>query len=326
MAEPVIAHPAADRATPEALVVEQDRSVVPLSTWMVDAAVVAGRDGRLLQIVTPADSRLTYPLELMLGEGGSQWIVRSGAGFREGFTGAPMSWTGGRFFPVDGPIPEPDHSRDAALGSMELQISTLHPAAVGLELGASTVAATSAMTGSEPAGWGATEPVTEPWSTSEVTAFCRDRAPDPTSLVVVGGRHRNHVVGRLQVRRVAAGVLEEVRLAGPAASAVGQDAVEQLAADLAGTARTMVVGVHPIRADGTRPAEPSTPPVPFGMLVGHAVVAERGAEYARFAPASSVRMLRGRKGTPACWCRFDGGPDEPYLQLAAVLRHFGLTR
>ena len=62
MGEPVIAHPAADRATPEALVVEQDRGVVPLSTWMVDAALVATRGGRLLQIVTPADSRLTYPL------------------------------------------------------------------------------------------------------------------------------------------------------------------------------------------------------------------------------------------------------------------------
>jgi hypothetical protein len=293
---------------------------------MVDAALVATRGGRLLQIVTPADSRLTYPLELMLGEGGSQWIVRSGAGFREGFTGAPMGWTGSRFSPVDGPIPEPDHTRDPGLGSMEVQISTVHPAAAGLELGTSTVASTHAMTGTEPAGWGAAEPVTEPWSARDVTAFCRDRAPDPTSLVVVAGGRGSQVVGRLHVRRVTAGVLEEVRLAGPAASAVGQGAIEQLAADLAGTARSMIVSVHPIRADGTRPAEPSPPSVPFGMLVGHAVVAERGAEYACFAPASSVRMLRGRKGMPACWCRFDGGPDEPYLQLAAVLRHFGLTR
>lgn len=318
-------HPAADRSTAEALVVEQARSLVPLSTWVTDAAVSAATDHRLLQVLTPAASRISYPLELLFGDGGGQWIVRDGADrFRDGFTGAPMGWTGARFAPIDGPVPDPDTGRDLATGGIEVHLSTLHPANATLELGATTAAAMRALTGAAPLGWGTAEPAAQPWSQREVTALCRDRAPDPTALVVVGGEPGRRAVGRLRVSRVTTGVLEEVRLAGPVAAAVGQDAIEELVEEVAGTTRTMLVAVHPTRTDGARPAEPSPPALPYGLLVGHPVVEQRGSDHARQAPASSVRVLGRRSGTPACWCRFDGGPDAPYEQLAAVLEHFGV--
>jgi hypothetical protein len=326
--EPVteLEHPAADRITTEAVVVEQGRAVLGLSGWLADAAVAATGSGRLLQVVTPPDTRITYPLELMFAEGGAQWVVRDGTGgFRDGFVGLPLGWNGLQFVPLDGQPPEPDPARTPSAGSIEVQISTLHPASTDLTLGAATVAATRALTGADPLGWGTGEPATQPWSPRQITEVCRDRAPDPTALVVVGGTPGRRVVGRLRAERVTSGVLEEVRLAGPAAAEVGQDAIDALVEDVAGTARSMIVAVHPVRAAGTRPAELSPPATPYGLLIGPTVLADRGVDHARRAPAPAVRVLGRRSGDPACWCRFSGGTGPAFEQLGAVLRHFGLT-
>jgi hypothetical protein len=323
--EPVTAfdHPAADRVTAEAVVVEQPRAVLGLSGWLADAAVAATGSGRLLQVVTAPDTRITDPLELMFAEGGAQWVVRDGGpvGFRDGFLGLPMGWNGLRFVPLDGTPPEPDPTRPPGQGSIEIQISTLHPASAELLLGASTTAAVRALTGAEPLGWGTGEPATQPWSPRQVTEVCRDRAPDPTALVVVGAG----AVGRLRAERVTAGVLEEVRLAGPRATEVGQDAIDSLVEDLAGTARSMIVAVHPVRSGGTRPAEVSLPATPYGILIGPTVLADRGVDHARRAPAPTVRVLGRRSGDPACWCRFTGGTGPAFDQLGAVLGHFDLS-
>jgi Family of unknown function (DUF6177) len=317
--------PAADRITAEAVVVEQGRAVVGLSSWLADAVVAANSSDRLLQVVTPPDARITYPLELLFAEGGAQWVIRDGVGgFRDGFTGLGVGWNGLRFVPLDGDVPEPDHSRDPGAGSIELQISTLHPASDGLQLGGSTEAAALALTGARPVGWGTGEPATQPWSTRQVTEICHDRSPEPTALVVVGGEPGRRMVGRLKSERVSTGVLEEVRLAGPAATAVGQDAIDGLVEDLAGTARSMIVAVHPTRSGGTRPAEPSLPATPYGILIGPTVLADRGVDHARQAPASVVRVLGRRSGDPACWCRLDGEPGAAFGRLGAVLRHFGM--
>lgn len=317
--------PGADRVTTESVVVEQGRAVLGLSTWLVDAAVAATSSGRLLQVVTPADTRITYPLELLFAEGGAQWVVRDGAGgFRDGFLGLPVGWNGLRFVPLDGRVPDPDPARDPAAGSIEVQITTLHPASHDLRLGASTEAAALALTGAQPRGWGTAEPVTQPWSTRQVTEICHDRSPQPTALVVVAGEPGSRVLGRLRTERVTSGVVEEVRLAGPAAAAVGQDAIDGLVEDLAGTARSMIVAVHPVRAAGTRPAEVSLPATPYGILIGPSVLSARGVDHARLAPASAVRVLGRRSGDPACWCRLDGEPGAAFDRLGAVLRHFGM--
>ncbi len=314
MVELLTVHPAADRVTPQALVVEQARAVVPLSTWLATAAVDAQRAGLLMQLVTPADSVLTYPLELLLGDGGGHWVVR------DGFTSVPLAWDGNRFTPVGGPVPSPvPDARDG----LEVRITTLHHPDGALELGAAADAAVRALTGSPPTGWGVVEPVTEPWSARELTALCRARSPLATSLVVLGGGPGRRAVGRLRVSRVREGVVEEVGLAGSAAAAVGAAGIEELVGELADTARSVVVSVHPVRVGGERPSRPSPPALPYGLLVGHPVLAERGVDHARRAPAGEVRVFGRRSATPGCWCRFTG--DVPaFEQLTAVLRHFGL--
>ncbi len=321
MVKQVTWHPAADRATTDALIAEQDRSVVPLSSWLADAAVEAVATGRMLQVLTPSYSRITYPLELMLRDAGCQWIVREGPElFRDGLDGVRMRWNGARFAtdlnaaPPDVDIPQ------AGSGDLELQITTLHPASSELQLGASTEAAVRTLTGSDPTGWGTSEPSTQPWSPREITTLCRDRAPTSTQVVVTG----NGVLGQILVERTETAVREQVRLSGPLAGVVDASAIESLAADVAGSAHSMIVAVHPGRFDGLRGARFTMPALPYGVLVGQSVVAERGAAHAEQVPVTRYAML-GDGPRHACWCRLDAGPGRPYELLTAVLEHFDLT-
>ncbi|CAL99929.1 DUF6177 family protein [Saccharopolyspora erythraea] len=321
MVDALTGHPAADRETAEAIVVEQDRRVVPLSSWLADAAVTAAAGGRVLQVLTPARSRITYPLELLITDGHAQWVVRDGVErFRDGITGEPLRWNGARFTAAEGPAAPPVPTRS---GSLEVQITTLHAADNALQLGLSTEAAMRALVGAAPAGWGVVEPASEPWSPRELTRHCHDRSPEPTNVVVVGGEGEPAAVGSLEVTRVDTGVRERLRLAGPASTAVGQDAIEDLAAAVAGKARSMLVASHPGRLDGLRWHTPTMPALPYGILVGHQVVQQRGVEHAQSAPAARVRILGLDRGR-ACWCRLDGGQKAPYELLTDVLRHFGL--
>ena len=82
--------------------------MVGLSTWLADAAVDAVHSGRTLQIVTPADSLVTYPLEVLLGQAGGQWVVGTSATTTA--TASPASalhWDGTRFVPTAGTAERP---------------------------------------------------------------------------------------------------------------------------------------------------------------------------------------------------------------------------
>lgn len=317
MVEPVTWHPAADRATVEALVAEQDRSVVPLTGWLADAATEAVATERTLQVLTPASSRITFPLELMLRDSGGQWILREGPErFRDALSGVRVRWNGARFAPDPEPeLPDLDVPTPGS-GDLQLQITTMHPPSSSLQLGASAETAVRAITGSDPAGWGVSEPVTQPWSPREITALCRDRAPNSTQVVVLG----NGVVGQLLVERTAAEVRERVHLSGPQAGVVDAAAIEALAEQLAGSARSLIVSAHPGRHHGLRAGKPTPPALPYAILIGRSVVAERDLAHAEQVPLTHYRILDG-----ACWCRLDYGPDRPYELLTAILQHFGIT-
>lgn len=330
MGHPVTTHPAADVVTPQALIIEQDRNIVPLTHWISDAAAVARNTERRLQILTPPYSSITFPLELLIREyQAGQWVVRTPdrSGFVDGLTGRPLSWNGAMFAADGGGIPAPMMSavRSLGAGSIELIIETLHPASATLRLGVSMVAAVTALTGAEPTGWGTAEPVSQPWSARELTAFCRTRAPRPTSLVVVGADPIRGVVGMLTVTRVTTGVLEEVRLIGPASRRANQDAVEQLAHQLATTARGMLVVVHPGRVDTTRASGSTMPILPYGVLLGHRAVGGYGLDHTSRSPIPHGVRLIGTEGRRGFWCRLDGHPEGPFRALADILTHFGLT-
>lgn len=317
MVKQVTWHPAADRATTEALIAEQDRSVVPLTGWLADAATEAVATERTLQVLTPVYSRITFPLELMLRDSGGQWIVREGRErFRDALSGVRVHWNGARFATdLDAALPDPDVPAPGS-GDLELQITTMHPPSPSLQLATSAETAVRAITGSDPAGWGVSEPVTQPWSPREITALCRDRAPSSTQVVVLG----NGVLGQILVERTEDAVRERVRLSGPQAGVVDAEAIEALTEQLAGSARSLIVAAHPGRRDGLRASKPTLPALPYAILIGRSVVAERGVAHAEQVPVTRRRILDG-----ACWCRLDSGPGQPYELLTAVLQHFGVT-
>ncbi|TVT61604.1 hypothetical protein FNH05_02765 [Amycolatopsis rhizosphaerae] len=320
MVEPLTPHPAADRVTAEAIVVEQDRSVVPLSNWIADAAVTAGASSRVLQLLTPADSRITYPLELLLRDTQAEWIVRDGPGrFRDGIAGYVVQWNGVRFVPDLDAQPAEPLPPVAGSGDLAIQITAVHRAAETLELGMTAETVITAITGAPPTGWGVAEPATQPWSRREITAHCRERAPGPSRVVVVG----SGIVGQLYADRLDTGVLEQVQLSGPPAGVVRQEDIEEFTDEVAGRVRVVIVAAHPDRLNGLRGSKPSLPELPYGILLGHEVIAEHGVMHAEQAPAARVRII-GTGKRRAAWYRLDAGPARPYETLHAVLRHFGL--
>ncbi|MGW5704445.1 DUF6177 family protein [Amycolatopsis japonica] len=294
----------------EALVFEQFRTVVPASPRLIDAAWAAVESGRTLQVVTAEDSGITYPLEKLLSEVGGEWVVRDGRGrHREGLSGFPLTWNGGRFVREPGASPSPPDTTVGS-GEVEVRITALHPAGQPLRLGEIVQAVVSVLTGTEPTGWGVAEPATEPWSAAEVAAFCRDHAPEPSGLVVVGPG----ITGRLRVSTVDGGVLEEIELAGPAAGTVRQEAIETLATALAPLVRQMLVTTHPGRRGGLRSSTPTLPAVPYGLLVGHETVGAKEPP-----PAAEVKML-GMPGREAAWFRLGSGRRSPSEELDEILR------
>ncbi|WP_370936736.1 DUF6177 family protein [Amycolatopsis sp. cg13] len=314
MVQPLTEHPAADRTTPEALVVEQFRHVVPDSPWLRTAAAAASRDRRALQLVTSEHSRLTYPLELLLREAGADWIVREESGaHRDGFRGIPLHWNGIRFVPSPGEprpiVPGPPPGS----GDAELRITTARTGAETPRIGESAACAIRALTGRDPLGWGIAEPAAQPWG--DLAAAARRV---PARFVVVG----SGCLGRLRLSTTDSGVVEEVLLSGPAAGSVSRHAVEALADRLAESAQTMLVSVQPGRSHGLRSAKPSPPSIPYGLLAGPELIAPRGVPHARQVPGVRAEIL-GAAGRHAAWYRFDGGPEAPIAQLTAVLQHFG---
>ncbi len=325
MVDALSPHPAADGETPAAVIVDKDRTVVGLSRSIIDMAVTAQRSGRVFQLVTPGYSRLTYPLELTMTDGLGQWVVRDadGAGFRDGLTGDTLRYDGARFVSdPDVGVTPPRTDLPPHVGSVALQIETLHQPSDELVLGASTAAAWRALTGSDPLGWGIAEPVSQPWSRRELTSMARSRAPEPTSMVVVGGERDRAALGMLTVERISTGVVERLRCSGPAAGAVDQQDIEVLVDEVAGSARSMLLAVHQHRVDGLRDSVPSMPPLPYGLLLGHRVIAGSGLDHALAAPAPRLR-LAGRGRRQAVWVSPGRGPFSPALR-GAHRRHGSL--
>ncbi|WP_344591273.1 DUF6177 family protein [Actinomadura vinacea] len=175
-----------DVLTDQAMVLLQDRPVVPLTTWMADAIGDCAESGRTLQLVTPLDSRLSLPLRVVASGPGVQWVVRNADGYYEGLTGRPLQWSGGTFMPV----PE---ARDYAPGfttrptapiGAQLSLTYRLRHGSGGALGGPVQRLLQLLTGKAPAGWGPAEPLQHPWHPDRLTEYVRGRAA--ARLIVVG--------------------------------------------------------------------------------------------------------------------------------------------
>ncbi|HEX6471191.1 MAG TPA: DUF6177 family protein [Streptosporangiaceae bacterium] len=343
--------PGADLVTERAAIVAQHRPMVPLTAWLADALRRCGESKRTLQILTPPDARLTLPLRLMLAGQGGRWVVRGRTRIYDGLTGATLNWDGASFT-----TPEDETGRGAVAADFttvpvpvgEQLICTfraLHPAAEDTRIGSAVELLCEALTGAPPGGWGTAEPATQPWHRGELTAFCRDRAPHPTWLVVVGGLAARRAVGTLLVSRTPDGVEESVTLAvgGPHGGA-GSRRTEQPEppaltdpAQLAAVAGRVVTeaGVESLFAQRAVGGEDASTvphwtgiPGPVGLALSARAVREIGLERALRPPDVPVTRIggpgsgAGGSGGQAVWYGLgDGVSPESRLRLHRLTQH-----
>ncbi|TQN30190.1 hypothetical protein FHX37_0051 [Haloactinospora alba] len=336
-------HPAVDHSTTGALVALQERPVVWFSSWLADAVSASAANSQGLQVVTPAHSRVTFPLRTVLTKPGGRWVVREsdGSGHYDGLTGVPLVWDDDAGYvtapehrlPDSGKregkaaaAPSPTFRAGASElgGHLLLDLRLLHPATEDLRLGGAAESLSRTFAGAAPAGWGTSEPALAVWDRDGLTALCRQRAPQPTWTVLVGPEGRPFL-GTQRVSRVRSGVKESLTVM--AARSAGEElplgSLPEVVREFAGqgTLQSLTAYRLPGRPDGTyEPRAPSLP-VPVGMAVGPEGVAEAGLAHALDAPSTGHRL--GPSMFPAVWFPLGSGTDPAaWRRLDELLRHF----
>ncbi|WP_030668309.1 DUF6177 family protein [Streptomyces sp. NRRL B-1347] len=329
--------PAVDVLTDSTAVVIVDRPVVALTAWLSDVLRTTVTSGRALHIVTPPHARLSLPLRTALTGPPNRWVVQDPEhGYYDGLSGAVLHWQDGTFAPgldQDGEATAAEaFAPPGATGERQLTVSfrTHHAPDPDLVLGRGLEAAWRHLTGDAPAGWGTAEPINLPWSPRQLTALARDRAPHPSHLLVVGHPDRP-ALATLRVERTRTGVAQEVTLAlGLAAGAPAPlDAIEPLAEVLVGRhgLRTMLVTLHPARADLTVPAHLEHPPAPVSFTLGAADVRAVGIDHARRTPLPHRPTPLGPVTEPALHYRFgDGADPATWADVEGLTRHLAAAR
>jgi hypothetical protein len=327
--------PAADLVTDHAAIVVQDRPVVPLSSWIADAIRQCGGDGRVLQIVTSSDARITAALRTAMRSEPAQWVARDDGGYYDGLSGVRLMWDGGRFVSdLDdegkATVAEPfTQASDGLRAQLALTLLVRHPMPERMTLGLAAERLTAALTGSPPTGWGATEPLTRPWDRSELTAACRERGSRPTFVVFNGGSGTDAGragCGALSVAPRHTDVEETVEMIvvyPPHDDLPLDDLGSLVEIATSGTAfETMVVFRHAGPTDLTVPARWTGFRAPVGLAVGPEQLRGIGRGQALSAPDVRPRIIGGVQ--PSVWFPLgDGRSVEGFQRLHRLLQHLG---
>ncbi|GAA1440443.1 DUF6177 family protein [Nocardiopsis tropica] len=332
-------HPMVAALTEEAAVVVEDRPVVPFSTWLADALGAHARQGRSLQLVTPASSRLTEAVATLLTAPLARWAVANSDGFRDGFSGRPLTWDERYGLIADPPGSVPTDSQlrtDPALEESDHQllvtVKTDHPADPHLVLGRTAELLTETLAGSSPSLFGPTEPATLVWDTPTLTGLCRKRSPRSSRLLFTGppaSVRPDGVLafsGTLTARRTRDGVRETVTLvvSHPAGQEPDTSALVPLVRELTdrGVLHVMEVRRRQGRSDLTRAPYSTGGLTPVGLALGVETIASLGVEHALAAPVRAVPV--GPPMTPAVWYDLDAANDpdrDGWKSFGALLTH-----
>ncbi|TDD85602.1 hypothetical protein E1293_10880 [Actinomadura darangshiensis] len=332
-------HPAVDVITARSAVVVQNRALVPMSSWLIDAMARCAESGLSLQVLTPHDGRITLPLRMALGGSKMRWVVREpGDGHYEGFTGLPLDWDGMEFVPAerartDGPSSTFLHGTGDEAGAVLghhviVDLRVVHDATAELELGAAVEGLAKALAGAAPVCWGTAEPALSRWDRAAITALCRRRTPRATWLVFTGGHGGTGpaFAGTVRVARVDSGVKEEITFVmsrpGGTLSPDTLDTLAELAGQHASTTALSTLTAYwaPGRADLTHPARRLGHPTPVAMAIGPSGIAETGTRRVLSAPVRA--QLIGDPAEPGAWYRLtDGAPDTAWPTLRELIRH-----
>ncbi|MBT3151111.1 hypothetical protein HTV45_09455 [Streptomyces sp. CHD11] len=330
VAVPEDEQPVVDVLTATTSVVLADRPVLALTTWLSEVLRGTSESDRALQIVTPPHVRLSAPARATLLQVPNRWVVQDPAqGYYDGLSGTVLRWRDGTFTPALGAdgtasvaeaFGRTSPSRDRQL---VVAFRTALPAHEDIVLGEALEAAWRALTGSAPAGWGTAEPVNLPWSPRRLTELARDRAPEPTHLLVTGHPGRP-ALAWIRVTRTTAGVEQDMTLT----IGYGQDeeppleAITPLAETLVGEhgLTTMLASVRRGPRDLTTAPVLQAPPVPVAFTLGARDVRGIGLTHARRPPVEVRPVVLGPASAPALHYPLGDGSDAGAL---VVLRHLG---
>jgi len=336
MPNSLIFSPGVDLVTDRVAVVMQDRPVIGMSSWLSDTLAAAKAEGRDVQLVTPRTSRVTWPVRSMLFNGAfSKWVVTADDGeYFDGLSGVRLKWNGDLFLARSAAKPgeqtsdlHPDFVvQEEPFGHLQLTVRVRHQAVASLVLGKLAEKLFTATTGTGPAGWSTSEPVTQPWSPEALTEYCRDRAPEPTWLVVSGqpGAEFKPAVGTLEARRTQSGLDETVTLAVaqpgmdfPSVHDLG-DLIDDVA-DNFELISAMVVGAYGA-ADGTCQPRFAGMACPIGIGAGNEAMHRSSVEEMLKVEGIPNALAIGPAHEPAIWYPIgDGREPRDWEKYAKVM-------
>ncbi|ASU60865.1 DUF6177 family protein [Nocardiopsis dassonvillei] len=313
-------HPAVERTATKALLVAQDRAVVPFSSWLSDAMATHVGE-RTLQVLTPPTARLTYAVRTFAAGTLGRWVVRcEDGGHYDGITGLPVRWDDEQGFRADRepvglawaaghPDAEPvsgflaDHAESAGT-QIVVDVSVLHGDPFTPDLGRVAEVVSEHVAGTAPSAWGPHEPALMAWDRDRMAGYVRERGSRPSILYLSGplGEGRPFS-GQLHLARRGSRVLERVSVVTgfENGDAVPSDAfpalVEALAAE--GLLDGLRVRRVPGRADVTYAPVWAGPVVPVGLAVGPDRLRRIGTGRAQAGPIPGT--LVGEDGARAVW-------------------------
>jgi Family of unknown function (DUF6177) len=315
-----VSHPAADALTPKAMIVLQDRPVVPFTTWLAEGLRLCSETGRGLQVVTPPRARITMPLRLVLTGPNSRWVVHADGGYYDGLTGVPLRWDGSAFVVDPAARAYAPNYTTPPTGPVGAQLTVTfrvrHTAETALGGAAEQVC--RSLTGEPPAGWGTSEPATGVWDVAGLAEMYSSRVSAAIWLTVVGGGGGRPAVGTMLFSQVDGATEEAVTLV------VGySDPQETPIASLPTIVAALAVEFPLVSCFvqlSPGPADLSTaprwvgPPAPVGLAVSGTAPGPPGI------PGQPI----GESRSPTMWYSLGDGrrPDgwQRYEQLTGYLR------
>ncbi|WP_274916640.1 DUF6177 family protein [Streptomyces sp. WZ-12] len=335
---PAAAQPTVDVLTDKVAVVIQDRPVIAMTAWLSDAFRTAATAGLGLQIVTPPGTTLSPAVRDNLSNWPSRWVMRDERDdYYDGLTGAVLRWQDGMFAPVASPEATAEDPRTPLAASYQdvtatderqlaITFRAVHPADESLVLGGALESIWRELTGEPPAGWGTAEPANLPFSPRQITDLARERAPEPTWIVVVGTPDRPGLA-TVRISRTKAGVEEHVTLMfgyGPDE----QPPVDALpaAAELLATRhhlQSMLVQLRKARRDLAVPPRFEGPGVPLAFVLGAEEVHQMPNDRARHTPLPQPPIALGPKARPAMYYPLPGDPSDlsGWQDFERLMRH-----
>jgi hypothetical protein len=215
--------------------------------------------------------------------------------------------------------------KEDPFGQLQFTVRVRHRAVESLVIGKMAERLFTAASGSGPAGWSTSEPVTQPWSPEALTEYCRDRAPEPTWLILAGqpGKEFKPAVGTLEVRRTMSGVDETVTLAVtqpgldfPNVNLVGEW-IDEIA-DNFELISAMVMGSYGT-AEGTYLPRFVGMACPIGVGAGNEAVRTSSVAEMVKVPGISRAMAIGPAHTPAIWYPIGDGREPRDWETYATL-------